>query len=331
MISVIIPAYNAEMYIEDCLNSVLEQTYKDFEIWVINDGSIDATESIVIEYCNSDSRIHLVNQKNKGVSIARNEGIQKSNGEYIYFLDADDRINSITFEVCMKAFESNHIIDFVTFDAVCIYNNSYANKVSDSYLKFMDNFYKRDELFGNESVLVNTNEFFDKCLINSKFKGNVVLCMFKSNIIKTNSIVFNKDLNFYEDLIFLFNLSSYLKNVLFIPKQLYERRLTGESAITNEKNDIKVLNNALKSLEYIENEYNKVTVYNQRKFVQMLIIYLIRVIINYYVKCLMKNCKNITLTNSEVTNEIIKGIARERINRLEITEVYKDKIEQLLL
>ena len=88
-ISVIIAAYNVEKFIKQCVESVLQNTYNNFEIIVVNDGSTDSTESV----CNSllaDSRVHLISQNNAGVSAARNAGIRQATGEYITFIDGDD-------------------------------------------------------------------------------------------------------------------------------------------------------------------------------------------------------------------------------------------------
>lgn len=92
LISVIIPAYNAEKTIRQCLDSVLKQTYSNIECIVINDGSVDQTEKIVLQLSEVDSRIKLNSQENQGVSAARNQGMQIANGDYIMFVDADDLI-----------------------------------------------------------------------------------------------------------------------------------------------------------------------------------------------------------------------------------------------
>lgn len=97
MFSVIIPAYNAENFIKNAIDSVLSQTIEDFEIIVVNDGSNDSTENVVNEI--SDKRVRCISQKNAGVSAARNTGIQNAKGEYICFLDADDLWNPNHLEV----------------------------------------------------------------------------------------------------------------------------------------------------------------------------------------------------------------------------------------
>ncbi len=92
-ISVIIPVYNAENYLEECLNSVLLQPYKNLEILLINDGSTDSSYEICQRYAETDQRIKLYSQENQGVSVARNLGIEKATGDFIHFVDSDDYIS----------------------------------------------------------------------------------------------------------------------------------------------------------------------------------------------------------------------------------------------
>ncbi len=97
-ISVVIPVYNSEKYLEKCLTSLVNQTFKDIEFIFVNDGSIDNSLNILQEYAKKDSRITIINQENKGISQARNEGIKKAQGQYIGFIDSDDWIDLDFFE-----------------------------------------------------------------------------------------------------------------------------------------------------------------------------------------------------------------------------------------
>ncbi len=104
--SVIVPAYNSERYIEETLDCLLSQTEQDVEVIVVNDGSSDSTQSIVERYSAKDSRVVPVNQENAGVSAARNNGIERANGEYIIFIDSDDLLSADALEklyVALKA------------------------------------------------------------------------------------------------------------------------------------------------------------------------------------------------------------------------------------
>ena len=97
-ISVIIPVYNAEKYISDCLESVVRQTYKNLEILLVDDGSKDGSAGICQEWCKKDARIRLLQKENGGVSSARNLGLQEASGEYVTFVDEDDWIGERMLE-----------------------------------------------------------------------------------------------------------------------------------------------------------------------------------------------------------------------------------------
>ena len=94
LISVVIPIFNAEKYLKDCILSVLKQTYSNLEIILVNDGSTDTSLLICNEFCELDTRIRCINQKNAGVSVARNNGKKNATGKYIIFVDSDDTLQS---------------------------------------------------------------------------------------------------------------------------------------------------------------------------------------------------------------------------------------------
>ena len=102
-VSVIIPVYNVEKYLVECLNSVTNQTLKDIEIICVNDGSTDNSADILDNYAQKDSRIIVIHKENEGVSVARNLGIDKSTGEYLMFVDSDD---ILTLTACQKAYDT---------------------------------------------------------------------------------------------------------------------------------------------------------------------------------------------------------------------------------
>ena len=102
MISVIVPVYNVETYLEECLDSIQNQTYTDFEVLLVNDGSTDGSQAICERYCQTDKRFRLMNQTNQGLSAARNKGVEISTGEYIVFVDSDDIIKTNYLEKLMQ-------------------------------------------------------------------------------------------------------------------------------------------------------------------------------------------------------------------------------------
>ena len=104
-LSIIIPAYNTEKYIEQCIDSVINIRNIENEIIVINDGSTDRTKDILKEYTENNDRIKVITQENQGASAARNTGIKASTGDYIYFLDSDDLIDTVSFEKIIRQLE----------------------------------------------------------------------------------------------------------------------------------------------------------------------------------------------------------------------------------
>ncbi len=98
MVSIIVPLYNAEQYLEECLQCLINQTYPDIEIVLVNDGSTDNTLKICEQYRENDNRIQIINQQNAGVSTARNRGVRESHGEYITFVDGDDTVSPTLVE-----------------------------------------------------------------------------------------------------------------------------------------------------------------------------------------------------------------------------------------
>ena len=101
MISIIVPVYNVESYLEECLESIKNQTYADIEVILVNDGSTDGSREICEQYCEKDIRFRLINQENQGQSVARNRGVKESVGQFIMFVDSDDVINTNVLEVLL--------------------------------------------------------------------------------------------------------------------------------------------------------------------------------------------------------------------------------------
>ena len=145
-ISVIIPVYNMEKYLNECLDSVISQTLKDIEIICINDGSIDNSLKILKEYEKKDKRIKIINQENSGVAIARNHGIDISKGEFIAFLDSDDKYINKKIVEKLDHFKKEGIVYYSDFQKPYyfwkyIYNSTFIKKNKiyfPNYSRFQD-------------------------------------------------------------------------------------------------------------------------------------------------------------------------------------------------
>ena len=128
MISVIVPVYNVEEYLEECLESIRKQTYQDIEVILVNDGSTDGSQAICEHFCQTDKRFRLINQKNQGQSVARNRGVKESVGQYILFVDSDDVINTNVLEVLLPYMKTD--VDIVECRMTRNKEEFYLNKIS---------------------------------------------------------------------------------------------------------------------------------------------------------------------------------------------------------
>ena len=153
MISVIIPVYNVENYLEECLNSVQTQTYTNIEIILVNDGSTDNSKHICERYCQEDSRFHLLNQKNKGQSVARNTGVAASSGEFIVFVDSDDVIKANYLEELMKYMTAD--VDIVESKFTVSKKDFLVENSKETKILFEGNSQEAVKIFPNHVLSVN--------------------------------------------------------------------------------------------------------------------------------------------------------------------------------
>ncbi len=128
MVSIIIPCYNTEAYIDECISSLVNQTHNDIEIIVVDDGSTDSTGSKLDQWCERDSRITVFHTENRGRSAARNLGIEKSSGEYISFIDSDDSVTSEYVEIMLNAINK--------YDADIVAVSQYCNRLTTGELVY---------------------------------------------------------------------------------------------------------------------------------------------------------------------------------------------------
>ena len=124
-ISVIIPVYNVESYLSKCIDSILCQTYTDFELLLVDDGSSDASGKICDMYKENDNRIRVFHKKNEGVSKARNLALNNALGEFVIFVDSDDWIEPNTFELVLNQLEN---FDILFFDIIWHYEDNSITK-----------------------------------------------------------------------------------------------------------------------------------------------------------------------------------------------------------
>lgn len=220
MISVILPAYNREKFIEDCITSVLNQTYTDFEVLVVDDGSKDSTVEIVERLRNKDSRIKLIKASHKGVSAARNLALENAKGEYIFFMDSDDCIHPDLLKIL-----SDKMADQEINMAFCRYM-----QINEQQMK---------QVMNSPAPPVNKNphfkefseEEFMKLLIEESFPntGAIGGRLFRKSVI--DGLFFNTQLIYTEDTTFVYEYALRKGKTVYFDEAMYYYLIHGDNSI----------------------------------------------------------------------------------------------------
>ncbi|PSU32579.1 glycosyltransferase family 2 protein [Photobacterium phosphoreum] len=213
-ISIVVPVYNVEEYLSYCIESILIQTFNDYELILVNDGSTDNSASICDFYCKQSSKIKVIHQENKGVSAARNLGIRESVGEYILFVDSDDWLEKSTLEVLHKE-AKNFKYSIVIFGWNSCGELNIKNPMSALDVKEKENII---------DVAYN--------YANGYYYGSSCNKIFLNEVIKDNNIYFNETIKIGEDNIFNLEYLSYCDSCKVINDILYNYRKRSGSATT---------------------------------------------------------------------------------------------------
>lgn len=230
-ISIIIPVYNVEKYLDKCLDSIINQTYKNIEIICINDSSTDNSESILNKYNKKDSRIRVLNKKNEGVSLARNFALKYVTGEYLMFVDSDDWIELNTCEVAIKI-AKKYNTDLVMWTYIREWeNNSKIKEIYTSDMLIFDEDMCKNNLH-RRMIGLYGNELREPA--NADALCTVWAKLYKANIIKDNNVIFEdiRKIGTYEDGLFNLEIFNLINKAIFINKGLYHYRKNNINSIT---------------------------------------------------------------------------------------------------
>lgn len=221
MVSIIIPFYNAELGIEKCIKSILQQTYTDFEVILVDDCSTDNSYSICKTYADNDSRIMLIGlNENSGVSTARNKGLENSLGDFIAFVDADDTIHPNFLSTMVLHMKRNEI-DMV----VC--GNIESDENATNILWDIN----------GKSVTTSVNEAVIKLFNNGEVQPVVWAKLFKRKIIFDNQLRFSEDIAISEDIKFVFEYLTYCENnCAIIEDKLYNYIINSQNSAMQSMN-----------------------------------------------------------------------------------------------
>lgn len=209
LFSIIMPVYNAENRLKHSIESVLNQTYKQFELIIIDDGSLDNSKKIYKNYSKMDKRITVITKENAGVSLARNSGLEKSRGDYITFIDADDTLEVNTLKRISEEINNND---------------------SDIFIYGMNFDYYNEDVLQNVKVMsfdkdidIKMSEFKEHFfkLYQNNYLSSVCNKVFKTSIIQKNNLKFEKKMAILEDLKFTLDALSFSNKISIIRASYY--------------------------------------------------------------------------------------------------------------
>ena len=219
LISIVIPVYNAEKYLEQCLNSIKNQTYKNFEVILVNDGSMDHSESICMDFVKVDTRFKYFTKVNGGASSARNFGLNHVTGDYITFIDADDWVEENHLEVLINNIKENNSDMAVSSIKKFDNSNNFYFRVYSNEEKYLLNYNKlnREEFLVILPKLILANNSY-KVAVSKLFKKELV-----TDVRFDESIVYGEDLEFFFKIYNNINSISYIDEVTYVYRLHDER------------------------------------------------------------------------------------------------------------
>ncbi|EJT5929238.1 TPA: glycosyltransferase family 2 protein [Clostridium perfringens] len=300
LVSIIIPMYNAEKYIERCLDSVLVQTYNNIEVIIIDDGSIDSSLKKV--QCISDKRLKLYCKTNGGVSSARNFGIEKARGEFLLFVDADDYIDSKMVEELINEVNEENTLIFCNNDEI------WKNRVD-----------KRN-LFSDVKRRLDKNDVLRE--IASGRAGLVCSKLVNKKIIIENNIKFDEKLSIGEDQIFFLKVAEHTEKFKYVNKSLYYYDRTNEYSAT-----LKYQENLYENFFRLQNQVKLIFLRNKLNSEEDNRL-LNNKILNFTWVCINNEINNLSLTKA-IKN--IQNILNSVEKDIDYKLISKNKVNNLLV
>ncbi len=223
IVSVIVPVYNKEKYLNSCLESIVNQTMKDLEILLINDGSVDGSAGLCDEWAEKDSRIRVVHKQNEGAGCTRNKGLELARGRFISFVDADDYIDTGLYEIVTQKMGQAE---------VCYFGR---NIVSDGKVLGHGIHLDGQRFYEGEEIRKDFIKFFLGNLPSNEYDrhfvtGSACCALYNRDFLKRNHITFpDRQIKYSEDLFFNLELCRYAQQIIVIPDMLYYNNVMRDS------------------------------------------------------------------------------------------------------
>ena len=219
--SIIIPVYNVEKYLSKCLDSVIAQSYTNWEAVCINDGSQDSSLQILEEYAKKDERIKIISQDNQGQAVARNVGIKESKGNWLLFVDSDDFIRSDALEFLNRVIEDNKL-DAISFETDILYEGDCRERDNKDF-----GFFK----YHDYPYVISGIKLFEDMMRNNEYCGSACLLALNETFVKNHNLFFYKGI-YYEDSLFCIDVFMKASRMLHIHEKLYTYRVREASTMT---------------------------------------------------------------------------------------------------
>lgn len=312
LVNVIVPVYNAEKFLNKSIGSVINQSYKNIKLILVNDGSTDNSEKICHKYALSDKRIKVISQKNKGSAAARNTGIRHATGDFVFFLDADDFIEKKAIEILVAKY-SQYQSDLVMGNFSKLENNGEIIKQSVS-------FHPNDQPFtGQIKKLAKTDiASYIRHFLKHPSNHLISYCwarLYKLSIIKKNRIFANEDMRLFEDFVFNLEYLKHTNNIVFVNQALYTYMMHSShvsasmaiikaDSLLHDMNVFKI--KATEFLQQAETEVTKTT--NIKKEIG-------HALTHYVIIFLIRSCRQVTKDNRKRIYQEIKKVINAPIFR----------------
>ena len=297
LISIIIPAYNIENYIAKCLDSLLNQTYKNIEIIVVDDGSSDNTGKVIDDYSSKYDNIKVIHKKNAGVSSARNSGIEVASGDYIGFVDGDDTVDENMFEILIK--------NAIKYDA----------DISHCGYKMV--FPSRIDYYHNTGTLVEQNNEIGlkDLLTGNRVEPGLWNKIYKKELFK--DIKIDESIKINEDLLINYYLFKKAEKSIFYDKCFYNYTLRKGSAATSTVNINKIIDPIKVRKEILEDLKKNFDLYD--------------IAYEKYIISLVGICRNVQIRKNKSYIDNAKKSLKYEINNIIKNKAVSKKIKLMVI
>lgn len=302
LVSIIVPVYNVEKYLRQCIKSLINQTYSKIEIILVDDGSTDSSGSICDEYSKNNLNISVIHKKNEGLGFARNSGLEKAQGEYVTFIDSDDVADLDLVELLMEGIKKSKA-------DTCI--GGFKRVSEDGKLNYIEQY--EEEIFENQEVY---DVLFAKMLGSAPDKHDAIRMsvwnvMYSMKIIKKYNIKFSSEREFIsEDIIWDSEYFKYSKRVKVINSTAYSYRITPGSLTQKYKPNMldKICTLYLEMKRRVDEEKN---IRLQRQF-----------LVNLRM-CIKQEKKSISKKQKKEIKKAIRSIVEYKVVKDVVDEYYK--------